>query len=674
MNFFKRTVLIDSLLLACSVCLLIKPLFRLKYLDNWRSIESTFIADGRMLSEHLRHAGWQPLWYLGTRTDYIYPPAVNYGTALISRVGHVLPARAYHLYTAVFYVFGIVAVYWLVRAGSASRGSTSRGSALLASAATTLISPTFLLLTQIRHDSAWWVPQRLHVLMAWGEGPHISALGVVGAALAATFLALRKWKPAAFAAAGALCALAVATNLYGATALGFFYPIVVWSVWVAERKSGVLLRAACVPLVAYGFSAFWFTPSYLWIMLVNRKWQSPPGDTASLIVMSIAVAIYCLVSFGAASRRPEREWPVFVTGAVVVLSVYVLGFFWFGLRLTGDPPRLVPELDLALILAGVEGARALWQRPRWRLVVALSTVIVLTPSLRYLRHAWSVFPKAPPLESVYEYKMAKWVHDHLPGERVLPSGTVRFWFDAWFDNSQPDGGSTWGILNQIIPVATWQIAHGERADLAVLWLRALGTDAVVVPGRNSLEYYHDYSTPQKFRGVLPVLYDDQHDTVIYGVPRSHPGIVRIVDRTAIDGMSKIQGGDDAAGLTKYLAVVENPAQNAATLTWRGFEEADIFATVANTGGGHSVLVQETWDPAWHAWENGKPLSIRPENTMGFMLIDAPAGDHQIHMRFETPLENRAGQFLFVVTAIVIAGLVIPRRWLTRLPSTAGKKR
>ncbi len=47
--------------------------------------------------------------------------------------------------------------------------------------------------------------------------------------------------------------------------------------------------------------------------------------------------------------------------------------------------------------------------------------------------------------------------------------------------------------------------------------------------------------------------------------------------------------------------------------------------------------------------------------MGFMLIDAPEGDHRIQMRFETPLENRAGQVLFVLTGLVIFGLVISRR-------------
>jgi len=69
-------------------------------------------------------------------------------------------------------------------------------------------------------------------------------------------------------------------------------------------------------------------------------------------------------------------------------------------------------------------------------------------------------------------------------------------------------------------------------------------------------------------------------------------------------------------------------------------------------------MQETWDPAWHAYENGRELPIRIEGTMGFILIDAPEGNHKIQMRFETPLENRAGQVLFVLTGIVMIGLVI----------------
>jgi len=407
--------------------------------------------------------------------------------------------------------------------------------------------------------------------------------------------------------------------------------------------------------------------------MMDLKLVAPPGNISSRIVLLIAAAVYCLFSLRAGRGRPQREWPIFVCGAALVVSLWVLEFFYFDFRISGNAARFLPELDLALILASVELIRTLWLMPSvrftpgWRIPVALLVMVAFFPAERYLENAWSPFPKAAPLENVYEYKTAKWVQDHLPGARVLPAGTVRFWFDAWSDNAQTAGGSDQAILNQIIPVATFQIFNGDRGELTVLWLKALGTDAIVAPGRTSSEPSHEFQQPEKLRGVLPALYDDQHGTVIYGVPRLHPGIVRIVDRAALSGLPKIQGGDDAAGLTKYIAVVENPAQTAATLTWNGFDEAEIEARADRS---RSVLVQETWDPAWHAYENGKELPIRTENIMGFMLIDAPEGDHKIQLRFETPLENRAGQVLFVLTGIVMVCLMTDMR----LPATLVRAR
>src|SRR5579862_7970450 len=152
----KRTAWFDSLLLLIFTSVLIWPLFRLEYLNNWPSIESTFIADARMLSDRLPHPGWQPVWYLGTRFDYIYPPALRYGTALISLAAGVSTARAYHLYVGTFYVLGILAVWWLVRVGSGSRWQAGLGAA-----ATALVSPCAWLLRAVRTDNADWLPQRL---------------------------------------------------------------------------------------------------------------------------------------------------------------------------------------------------------------------------------------------------------------------------------------------------------------------------------------------------------------------------------------------------------------------------------------------------------------------------------------------------------------------------------
>jgi uncharacterized membrane protein len=100
---------------------LVWPVYKIKYTVNWASIESTFIADGRFLKEHWPNPKWQPLWYCGTRFDYVYPPALRYGTAAISKLLGVLPVRGYHIYTALMYAAGIMGVFVLVLAGTRSR-------------------------------------------------------------------------------------------------------------------------------------------------------------------------------------------------------------------------------------------------------------------------------------------------------------------------------------------------------------------------------------------------------------------------------------------------------------------------------------------------------------------------------------------------------------------------
>ena len=112
MSRHRLSYLIDWLVVFLFVAVLIRPLFRVKYLELWGSIESTFIADARFLKDNWPHPNWQPNWYCGTRTDYVYPPALRYGTAAISKaVPKILPVRAYHIYIAFFYCFGIAAVY-----------------------------------------------------------------------------------------------------------------------------------------------------------------------------------------------------------------------------------------------------------------------------------------------------------------------------------------------------------------------------------------------------------------------------------------------------------------------------------------------------------------------------------------------------------------------------------
>src|SRR5215475_6284911 len=209
----RKEILLDFFLLFAIAVGLIRPFLKAKYLDKWASIESTFIGDARFLTAHWPHPQWQPLWYAGTRIDYIYPPALRYGTAVISKVTGFWPVKAYHFYVATLYCVGIAGVYLLMRIGSGSRGA-----AYLGAVATATMSPIFLFMPRYRGDAWMWQPQRLGVLVKYGEGPHMSALALVPIALAFTWIALDTRKLWAACAAALCVAGVVSNNFYGAVA------------------------------------------------------------------------------------------------------------------------------------------------------------------------------------------------------------------------------------------------------------------------------------------------------------------------------------------------------------------------------------------------------------------------------------------------------------------------
>ncbi len=651
---------LDLLLVFLFTALLIKPLFKAKYLDRWDSIESTFIADGRFLNGHLPHPQWQPLWYCGTRYDYLYPPVLRYGTALLSRI--YIPVKAYHLYTALLYAIGIAGVYFL-----AWVMSRSRGAAWLAAAASTLVSPSFLFIPPVRRDSLYLAPWRLWVLLRYGEGPHISSLALLPFALAFAWLAL-KTRRGPFLAAAAICSALVAlTNFYGATALAIFFPVMVWSFWVTHRDHRIWWRAAAIPVLAYGLSAFWLTPSYLRTTIENLQYVSSRGNAWSAALLALAIAAFLAVSLRYASGKPSRAYAVFLSGGLLFLALNVLGHYYFNFRVIGEPGRLIPELDLAITLAAVELLRRLWNWPSHaRVARALAVAVVLFAlwgARHFVRRAWDLYPREPDYRQRVEYRMSDWMAGHLPEARTFVSGSVRFWWDTWHDLAQVGGGSEQGLMNRRVMPAGWEVHMGTDPELAVRWLTALGADALIVSDQHSQDPYHDFKAPGKFAGVLPVLYDDGQGNVIYRVPRRYPSLARVVDRERFAALQPLdQSNLDL--LRAYTAAIEEGPDSPTTTAWNGTDAMRVHARVAS---GQSVLVQVTYDPAWHAYAGGQALPVHRDRGADFSVIDAPPGEQDILFVFETPLENRIG-WLLTWLSLAIAAAFSALDYIHRQPA------
>jgi hypothetical protein len=542
---------------------------------------------------------------------------------------------------------GIAGVYLLIRAGARSRGA-----AWLGAAATALMSPSFLFLKDVRIDSGPLVPLRLGVLIRYGEGPHMTALALIPFALAFTWRALESRRPGSVALAAIFSAAVVSNNFYGATALTMFYAVLLWSFWVTRRDLRMALPAVAIPALAYGLTAFWLVPSYFRITARNMKYVSEPPTAWSFGVAVVVAAAFAFASYRLARSQPERTWAVFVAGCVVFFSLDVLGNYYFNFRVAGVPSRLAPELDMVLILGVLAVLEWLWRRPRRapKVVAAIVVVAAFATTAGYIRIARKMLPLWPNYTARVEYRITDWLWRNMPDARVYASGSVRFWFDAWHDLAQLGGGSDQGLLNPVPQEAQWELMEGHNSQIAILWLQALGVDVMYVPGPNSEDHYKDIQHPERFAGVTPLMFDDGKDNALYRIPRRYPARARVVETARLDARKKPRFSDDLEYLRGYVDVIENGPDSPVTLVREGTDAMLLRAKVAP---GQAILVQETYDPAWQAWSNGTRLPLRAD-LMGFMVVAAPPGEHQIRLAFLMPAENRVGWVLTAISLLLLA--------------------
>jgi hypothetical protein len=387
------------------------------------------------------------------------------------------------------------------------------------------------------------------------------------------------------------------------------------------------------------------------VTLENLRLVSQPSTTWSIWILLAVIVGYLLLTDRMARGRPERLWSVFVTGCLAIFGVYVLANEYSTFRIAGDPSRLVPELELALVLAAAGAITWPAQRPG-RIAVVAAVGVVLASAAPYVRRHNVFFPPDWQFEQRPEYQLQEWMRAHLPGARALVAGSVRLWYDTWHDLAQLGGGSDQGINNGLVVAAQWQVLLSDNADVSVEWMRSLGVDAVVVNAKESREMYHDFRHPDKFAGKLPVLYDNRQGDVIYAVPRRFPGIARVVDRARLEALPPFGREPDLEKLRAYAAVAEQGPDAPATVSW---QSSDSFRAHATLQPGQVVLVEEAWDPAWRASAGGREVPVG-RDPMGFMTAAAPVGEQDIAFTFTLPFENAAGRVITLATLAVLAAM------------------
>jgi len=78
----------------------------------------------------------------------------------------------------------------------------------------------------------------------------------------------------------------------------------------------------------------------------------------------------------------------------------------------------------------------------------------------------------------------------------------------------------------------------------------------------------------------------------------------------------------------------------------------------SSGKGALVRVRTFWFPGWRAWVDGSEVPLGVEDKTGAMLIDVPAGKHEVRLRFTNTRPRTAGLLISLITSVM---LVFPYR-------------
>ncbi|HEV8145367.1 MAG TPA: hypothetical protein VGP79_03260 [Bryobacteraceae bacterium] len=649
----KRQLLLDCALLFLLTAVLIAPLFRIEYLNNWESTDGALITNARYVQEHFPHPKWQALWYGGARFDHLQSPATVFGTAILAKFLRVVPAQGYHILIGAFYCVGVAGVYFMVRVWSGRRFT-----GWLAAGAYAILSPVFAMFPAYFDDSLLGMPLRLNYLLKWGDGPHISALSIIPFALGWLWIALRSRSMAALLACAAASAAVVSASVYGGAALLVLSAIAVWAIALDQTDRSIWKHCALIVALTYGLCAWWLTPTFLLRNLANLRLITPPGNSGSRWFGIVILVVMLVVLWRFAGRWSGRAWPIFLGTAIVLFLISTVGAKLYGFRIVGEPMRFLPELDLLLILPLAEAVRMLASIRRRFAVAAVLLVLCVVPD--YLWHPWSVYNSESNVNGRVEHRLPEWIAQNMPGARVFTSGSMRVWSSAWRDVAEITGGSDQGSPHRLRALEQWQVNIGDDLDREIDWLIASGNDAVIAHEDPSQEPKRQMPKPRKFAGRLPVIYDQGGD-IVYRVPRRFRGLARVVNEARMESLAPVPwSNENAAQLRAYAAAAE---ESATEVGYQRVSNIKMRLRV-RTERGESILVQETWDAGWTAYEDSAKLPV-VKDVLYFMRIQVPPGEHDIRLVYEWPAESRIGQGVTLLSIVGWLGVAVRIRRRSR---------
>jgi hypothetical protein len=212
----------------------------------------------------------------------------------------------------------------------------------------------------------------------------------------------------------------------------------------------------------------------------------------------------------------------------------------------------------------------------------------------------------------------------------------------------------------VFVIYTGMNAGSQGGEISVLWLKAFGVHGISVPGPGSRELWNPFDNPNKFEGLLPVVWQDATDT-IYRVPQRSDSLVYVIPDSATITREP-EHGLDVEEIRRYVAALEDPSLALPEVTWRSSGSAVIRSTIEP---GQVISVQVNHFSGWKAMAGGVPQPVFRDG-LGLLGIRPDCrGPCEIELVYDGGLEHaatRAAHFFVMMGTLFWLSVTAWRRF------------
>jgi hypothetical protein len=587
------------------------------------------------------HATWWPFWEMGIPFEFTYSPLVPALAAAIAALRGVSAGVGFHSVTGLCYILGPLTLFF-----AAWRLTRAPGASFVAGLLYSLTSITHWLLP----DGDWaaknfWDARRLFAMAVWDDTPHLAALVLLP--LVVLFLARSiETRRVVYYAAAAAC--------IGASALASaFGPVMVVLAAVClllvlrrEIWFSNLLLVSAIGFWGWALAAPFLSPSFMAAIRQANAAQEDGWTVGSFTALALTGLGWAIIAHWLPRWTKDWRLQFFAVFAWVTFSI-PLGRLAMHNQFLPQPNRYRFDADLALCLPIAFAAVRWWERipTTVRRAAAILLLSLGAQQVAEYRKAEKKFTFPADVTGTVEYQVANWAQQHFPQIRYFMPGSVAKWTNTFTSVQQFTGESFSLAINRVQQRADSAIVAGagdveREVRITLAWLKAYGVGVIAISGKDSKEFWHGFTHPEKFEGRLPVVWQ-YGGVTLYRVPLREFALAHIVPESAIV-RAVPRGPDDTREVERYAAALDDPALPGTSFDWEERNRIRIRTTVA---AGQALSVQETYHPGWHASVDGKSQEIFKDGLGLMWLRPACSGSCEVVLDYDGGWELRLCRWL-----------------------------